>query len=119
MRKHSHSPRETLVQDILDLASLSELASGITAANVITALETDWFPVNQQPYCEPQLGKRGLYEAMGGDNQSVERQMAMLWILNLADGDHALSDIADRSGIPMARIHEVAELLAQHDLISR
>ncbi len=38
--------------------------------------------VNQNPKCEPQLGRRGLYRAIGAtfDSQSIE--MAMLWVLN-------------------------------------
>ena len=60
-----------------------------------------------------------LYNAMGGDNEKIERQMAMLWILNQADGEHSLLDIAERSGIDYSRIREVAELLHDHELISR
>jgi aminopeptidase-like protein len=56
---------------------------------------------------------------MGGDNERMERQMAMLWILNQADGEHSLLDIAERSGIDYSRIREVAELLNEHELISR
>ena len=45
--------------------------------------------------------------------------MAMLWILNLADGEHSLPDIAERSGIGHSRIKEVAELLLKHKLLKR
>ena len=87
-------------------------------SRVIEVLETNDSPVNQAPHCEPQLGKRGLYEAMGGDNQRVARQMAMLWVLNLADGEHSLMDMAERSGVPYSLIREVAQLLTDHDLLS-
>ena len=86
---------------------------------IIEILETYWFPVSTAPFCEPQLGRRGLYKAMGGDNESVERQMAMLWVLNLADGEHSLQDIAKQSGIGHSRIQEVAELLLEHKLLKR
>ena len=32
------------------------------------------------------------------------QQLAMLWVLNLSDGENSLLDIADRSGMPFALI---------------
>ena len=55
--------------------------------------------VNLNPKCEPQLGKRGLYRAMGGALDRASREMAMLWVLNLSDGRHSLLDIAERAGL--------------------
>jgi aminopeptidase-like protein len=118
--KYGEFPEYHTSADNLDFISAEELdRSYDLVARVIDILETDWFPVNTAPFCEPQLGRRGLYKAMGGDNERVERQMAMLWILNLADGEHTLHDIADRAGIELDRIREVAELLLQHELIRR
>lgn len=118
--KYGEFPEYHTSADNLDFISAQQLDfSYQLVAQVIDLLETSWMPVNKLPHCEPQLGRRGLYQAMGGDSEKVERQMAMLWILNLADGEHSLLDIADRSGIEYARIREVAELLRQHDLISR
>ena len=48
--------------------------------------------------CEPQLGRRGLYDSMGGAGERRNREMALLWVLNLSDGGHSLLDIAERSG---------------------
>jgi aminopeptidase-like protein len=44
--------------------------------------------------------------------------MAMLWVLNLSDGEHSLLDIAERAGIPFAIIHATAKLLEDHDLLA-
>lgn len=82
-------------------------------------LETNCVLKNTQPFCEPQLGKRGLYQAMGGDSDRVRKQMAMLWILNLSDGDASLLDIARRADMPYHEICAVAELLREHDLLTR
>lgn len=60
--------------------------------------------MNQNPQCEPQLGKRGLYDAIGGQSDGKAQQLAMLWVLNLSDGENSLLDIADRSGMPFALI---------------
>ena len=118
--KYGEFPEYHTSADNLDFVSAAELdRSYALVARVIDILETDWYPVNTAPHCEPQLGRRGLYKAMGGDNERVERQMAMLWVLNLADGEHSLADIATRSGIDLARIEEVAGLLLEHELITR
>ena len=56
--------------------------------------------VNLSPYGEPQLGRRGLYDALGGRSDTKQAQMAMLWVLNLSDGEHSLLDVAERPGCP-------------------
>jgi aminopeptidase-like protein len=118
--KYGEFPEYHTSADNMDFISADELdRSYALVARIIEKLETDWFPVSTAPFCEPQLGRRGLYKAMGGDNERVERQMAMLWVLNLADGAHSLRDIADRSGIDYSRILEVAELLKEHELLRR
>lgn len=86
-------------------------------AGVLDILEHDRIYLSNNPYCEPQLGRRGLYQATGGDNQSAERQMAMLWLLNLADGEHSLLQIAQRSGMPFPMIRDTATLLESHGLL--
>jgi aminopeptidase-like protein len=72
---------------------------------------------NMAPNCEPQLGKRGLYRRVGGENIAAEN-MAMLWALNLSDGDHSLLDIAERSKLPFAIVLRAARLLEQHGLLA-
>ena len=118
--KYGEFPEYHTSADNLEFVSAAELdRSYALVARVIDILETDWYPVNAAPHGEPQLGRRGLYKAMGGDNERVERQMAMLWVLNLADGEHSLADIATKAGIGLARIEEVAGLLLEHELITR
>ncbi|MGH0037687.1 MAG: DUF4910 domain-containing protein [Myxococcota bacterium] len=72
---------------------------------------------NLAPYGEPQLGKRGIYRAMGGANDPAELQMAMLWTLNMMDGDHSLLDVTERSGIAFETIERAAAMLEEHDLL--
>ncbi len=71
---------------------------------------------NLEPYGEPQLGRRGLYRAVGGTD-IPDLQFAMLWVLNLSDGGHTLLDIAERSKLSFAAIRAAAELLEQHGLL--
>ena len=73
--------------------------------------------VNTSPKGEPQLGRRGLYNAIGGQNDSAELQLAILWVLNLSDGEHSLLDIAERAGIPYQRVQRAATLLEEAELL--
>lgn len=85
---------------------------------IIKVLEANYRPVNLKPKCEPQLGKRGLYKALGGQNDQQSMQMAMLWVLNYSDGSRSLLEIADKSDIPFDIISKVGKILEDHQLIS-
>ena len=73
--------------------------------------------MNLNPKCEPQLGRRGLYRQMGGMKDAAVREMAILWVLNLSDGQHDLLDIAARSGLPFDQISSAVEALREVDLL--
>ena len=47
------------------------------------------------------------------------RKMAVLWCLNLADGNHRLLDIADRAAIPFETIKQVAASLEEKGLLMK
>ncbi|MFG1618152.1 DUF4910 domain-containing protein [Nonomuraea wenchangensis] len=84
---------------------------------VVEVLEHERTYVNLSPYGEPQLGRRGLYGSLGGRSDTKQAQMAMLWVLNLSDGEHGLLDIADRSGLPFAAVKEAAQSLLDAGLL--
>jgi aminopeptidase-like protein len=68
---------------------------------------------------EPQLGRRGLYRAIGGQSDHATAQMALLWVLNSADGRHSLLDMAERSGLAFSQIAAAADLASRAGLIRR
>ena len=84
---------------------------------VVDILEKNRRYINQNPYCEPQLGKRNLYKSTGGDSIGKEIN-ARLWVLNFSDGDHSLLDIAERSRMPFSMISDAAKLLSDAGLLS-
>jgi aminopeptidase-like protein len=84
----------------------------------IDIVERNWMPLNLSPKGEPQLGRRGLYAALGGDKAGSDAAMAMLWVLNLADGRHDLLDMAERSGLAFSEVADAAELLRNHGLLA-
>lgn len=85
--------------------------------SVFDVLERDGRYLNLHPKGEPQLGRRGLYNPTGGSSPR-EVEMAMLWVLNLSDGQASLLDIAQRAGMPFATVHEAADRLQRHDLLA-
>ena len=116
--KYGAFPEYHTSADNLNFVSPEHLESSYEIiARVIGILESDRLLVSTNQQCEPQLGKRGLYKAIGGDSNQAERQLAMLWVLNLADGDHSLYDMAERSGIEFGIICETADLLEKHKLL--
>ncbi|MFD9691396.1 DUF4910 domain-containing protein [Kitasatospora sp. NPDC059088] len=73
--------------------------------------------LNLSPYGEPQLGRRGLYDSLGGRSDAKQAQLAMLWVLSLADGEHGLLDVAERSGLPFDTVAAAADALRGAGLI--
>jgi aminopeptidase-like protein len=92
-------------------------ASLAMTARAIEVLECDKRFRNTAPYGEPQLGRRGLYSEIGGDKDAYAKNMAMLWLLSLSDGDHTLLDIAERANAPFSTIAATAELLLRNGLL--
>lgn len=80
-------------------------------------LEHNRMYVNQNPKCEPQLGRRGLYRAIAGQQEKHSRELVILWVLNLSDGRHSLLDIAERADVPFEEVREAAEALAACGLL--
>jgi aminopeptidase-like protein len=105
--------------DNLDFIHPNNLADSFAKyLAVIDILEHDRTYLNTNPHCEPQLGKRGLYGNFGGKKSTKTREMAMLWVLNLADGEYSLLEIADRANLPFSVIQEAAADLAASGLLS-
>jgi aminopeptidase-like protein len=105
--------------DNLEFVQPSLLAESFEVTlEIVDALEGNGVYINQNPKCEPQLGKRGLYRSVGGTQSEVE-ELAMLWVLNLSDGKHTLLDIAERAECPFGEIRRGASLLLAHDLLKQ
>ncbi|MGA6161377.1 DUF4910 domain-containing protein [Amycolatopsis magusensis] len=97
--------------DFLSTEAMSETLQVLRDAQAV--LDRDRTYVNLSPYGEPQLGKRGLYDSLGGRSDAKQAQLAMLWVLNLSDGEHSLLDVAQRSGLPFDSVAAAADAL--HD----
>jgi len=106
--------------DNLDFVTPEALADSFsTLKEVINVIENNNMYLNLNPKCEPNLGKRGLYKLIGGDTEDEIDQMAILWVLNLSDGDHDLLDIAQRAEISFDKIKRAAEALWDVNLLKK
>jgi aminopeptidase-like protein len=104
--------------DNLDFIRPAQLAKSLRACVAICdVLENNRSYRSESPWCEPQLGRRGLYRSMG-DEAGRQEMMARLWVLNLSDGTHSLLDIAERSKLEFTSISEAAGLLCRHGLLT-
>lgn len=115
--RHGEFPEYHTSGDNLEFVSGDRMAeSAGVLAEVLAVLDGNQTYRNLAPFAEPQLGKRGLYRAMGGTN--IENlQLAMLWVLNLSDGRHSLLDVAERSNMPFRAVRAAADLLVEHELL--
>jgi aminopeptidase-like protein len=115
---HGRYPQYHTSADNLEFVHVKSLSdSMVVYFAVLNVLEHNVIHVNQNPKCEPQLGRRGIYEAIGGSSDRKLTQLAMLWVLNLSDGSNSLLDISDRSGLDFMLIKEAADLLSKHNLL--
>jgi aminopeptidase-like protein len=114
--RHGKFPEYHTSADNLEFVRPDRLAKSYEALwRLIDVLEGNRCYENLFPYGEPQLGKRGVYREMGDANQA--RQLAMLWVLALSDGQHSLLDIAERSGADFEMVRDVATMLCRCEVM--
>jgi aminopeptidase-like protein len=115
---HGRFPEYHTSADNLDLVRPEALGDSLSIClAVLDVLESNRTYVNQNPKCEPQLGKRGLYGSVGGLASAAPDEMTMLWVLNLSDGRHSLLDITERSGCPFDAVKTAAQALESAGLL--
>ena len=103
-----------------NIGFVSEAALGDSFGKCMAALsvlENDEVYLNQNPKCEPRLGKRGLYQSMGGKLIREMGELPILWVLNLSDGHHSLLDIAEQSGLSFDAVRVAASALQECSLL--
>lgn len=106
--------------DDLKFISAASLADSLDVlVSVLALLESAVYYRNLSPRGEPQLGRRGLYAAMGGHRARNQQEDAMRWLLCFSDGEHSLADISERSSLPLSLLEETAHLLQKHGLLGR
>jgi aminopeptidase-like protein len=115
---HGEYPEYHTSADSLDFVHDASMANSLVLlAEVLDVLDGNETFVNLAPYGEPQLGRRGLYRAIGGAVDRRSAEMAVLWVLNQSDGNHSLLDIAQRSSIAFRSVRDAADALLSAGLL--
>ena len=115
---HGRYPQYHTSADDLAFVRPEALAGSLAACRAaIEILEGNRRYRNTSPKGEPQLGRRGLYAALGGAGRQ-EAEMAMLWVLNLSDGRHDLLDVCERSALAFPVVHRAAAALERAGLLA-
>lgn len=95
------------------------LGSADLLERIIDTLENNEMFVNLMPYCEVQLGKRGLYPTLSAVGNKSDELKAMMWLLNYSDGKHTLFDIIQKSNIDLESFLAARNRLLEHHIIER
>lgn len=115
---HGEYPEYHTSADNLEFVTPEALQDSLAILlKAIYVIENDAVLVSTNPYCEPQLGRRGLYRAIAGQKEGALQEMALLWVLNMADGHHTLLDMAERADTPFEAIHAAAQALKNCELV--
>jgi aminopeptidase-like protein len=116
--QHGQFPEYHTSADNLEFVRAEALADSLGKCyTVIDVLEHNRTYINQNPKCEPNLGRRGLYKGLGSGEEGRHLELALLWVLNLSDGNHTLLEIAERANLPFAMIKSAAAALCATDLL--
>jgi aminopeptidase-like protein len=117
--RHGRFPEYHTSADNLDFVSPEHLAeSWAICLGILEVLEENRAYRSLCPWGEPQLGRRGLYRAMGGSD-IPDLELAMLWALCLSDGEHTVLDIAERADLPFRSVREAVDRLEAAGLLAR
>ncbi len=115
---HGHYPEYHSSADNLDFVKPDSLAQSYAQClRLFELLEGNRIYVNQNPKCEPQLGRRGLYRTVAGQQEKQWTELALFWVLNASDGRHTLLDIAERADLSFDKIQSAAEALLEVGLL--
>jgi aminopeptidase-like protein len=115
---HGQYPEYHTSADNLSFVQPGFLANSLLKClSILNVLENNTVCVSQNPWCEPQLGRRGIFRSFSDRAANPDAEMALLWVLNYSDGYHSLLDIAERSGLAFDAIRHAADVLLEQHLL--
>jgi aminopeptidase-like protein len=107
----------TSLDDLTNVVTPSGLEGGFNALwKAVEALERNCFP-KVNVFCEPHLGKRGLYPTLSTKSSGGEVRLMMDFI-TWSDGTRSLLEIAELCGSPIWDLYQILDKLSDHGLIS-
>jgi aminopeptidase-like protein len=114
--------------DTKDFMKIESVIESIeTVEQMLKYIEVCGNPINIQPFGEPQLGKRNLYPNMNSNKTRKKSEDKLidgrtqlnriLLVLNMADGENSLIDIANEAGCSVDDLIPILLKLEEKELI--
>ena len=117
---HGEYPEYHTSADDLDFVTAESMTDTLEIClAMFDVIERNGVYRNLNPYGEPQLGRRGIYGAIGGSSDKRADELALLWVLNMSDGSRSLLDVAERSKLPFDVVARAAQVLTEHELLAQ
>ena len=114
--KYGQYPEYHTSLDDLSLITPTGLLGGYTVIRkAIEAIQNDVY-CKVTVYCEPQLGKRGLYPTLS-TKESATEVSAMMNLISYCDGSHSLLEIAEIIGESIFKLLKILSPLITNGLI--
>ncbi|MCF7355630.1 DUF4910 domain-containing protein [Vibrio sp. CK2-1] len=115
--KYGEYPEYHTSLDDLTLVTASGLEGAYNALiKAIDIIEKNCYP-KIKVFCEPQLGKRGLYPNLS-TKDTGKKVRAMMNFISYCDGGKNLIDISELISVSMDEIIDISNVLASNNLIS-
>ena len=107
----------TSLDDLTNVVTAKGLDGGYNALkSAIEALEQNKFP-KVNTFCDPQLGKRGLYPSLSTKSGHNEVRL-MMDLITWSDGTKSMLEIAEICDVPIWELYPIVKKLSDHQLLS-
>lgn len=114
--KYGEYPEYHTSDDNLDLISPEGLDGGFEALKKAVEIIEHNEILKTTVFCEPQLGKRGLYPTVSVKGSANEARRMMNFI-SYCDGNHSILQIAEKIKAPAWELYSIVEKLITHKVI--
>lgn len=106
----------TSLDDLINVVTPQGLDGGYNALkSAIEIIEKNTYP-KVNVFCEPQLGKRGLYPTLSTKSSGSEVRL-MMDLITWSDGTRSLLEIAEICEVPIWDLYPIVEKLTENQLI--
>jgi aminopeptidase-like protein len=106
----------TSLDNLIDVVTPKGLEGGYLALKKALELIEKNEKLKVSVFCEPQLGKRGLYPTLSTKTSGAEVRV-MMDLITYCDGNHSVLEIAEKINVPSWELYDLIEQLKNYDLI--
>lgn len=86
---------------------------------MIEVFELDQIYINTIQFCEPNMGKRNLYEDLSGALVMPDQIARRMRLINYMDGQHSLLDFCEKYGLHILDLKDEIQLLLNKGVLKR